>query len=92
MFVFFWGFEDVFESKSGNFLSRTSELHGRFHISWSDLLISDGPGGAVAQAGERKVDVEIASEFAEVGKNDMGVEPKKGGTPPKWIVYNGKPY
>ena len=23
---------------------------------------------------------------------DMGVEPKIGGFPPKWMVYNGKPY
>ncbi len=22
----------------------------------------------------------------------MGVEPKMGGFPPKWMVYNGKPY
>ena len=81
-------------SKSGSLLSRTSELHGRFHISWSDLLISDGPGGALAQAGNGgwggKVDVEIASEFAEVGKNDMGVSKNRG--TPKWIVYSGKPY
>jgi len=23
---------------------------------------------------------------------DMGVEPKNRGGPPKWFVYNGKPY
>ena len=52
LFCLFFGGLEMSLSKSGNVLSRTSELHGRFHISWSDLLISDTPGGALAQAGE----------------------------------------
>ena len=47
----FWGVCDVFIKIQQFIRQRTSELHARFHLSWSDMLISDGPGGALAQAG-----------------------------------------
>lgn len=39
---------------------RTSELHARFHLSWSDTLISDGPGGALAQATTQGIQLDAA--------------------------------
>ena len=30
--------------------------------------------------------------FEFSGNLDVGVEPTIGGKPPKWMVYNGKPY
>ena len=33
---------------------------------------------------------QVVSQISAI--NNMGVEPKIGGKPPKWMVYNGKPY
>ena len=34
----------------------------------------------------------IGDSWSSTVLDDMGVEPKIGGKPPKWMVYNGKPY
>ena len=53
------------------------------------------PGAGVFASGAQHQEVSVTvhgiqQTWEKHGKN-MGVEPKIGGKPPKWMVYNGKP-